>query len=54
MVVHGCPAAHTSTTQHHHQPWFDTECHNKHKEIFAYAKFHRDSHLAREQKKQLK
>jgi len=53
-VVHGCPAARTSTTQHHHQPWFDTECRNKHKEVSTYAKLHLDSHLAREQKKQLK
>jgi hypothetical protein len=53
-VVHGCLAAHTNTTQHHHQPWFDTECRNKHKEVFAYAKLHLDSHLACEWKKQLK
>jgi hypothetical protein len=26
MVVHGCLAARTSTTQHRHQPWFDIEC----------------------------
>jgi len=50
-VVHGCPAARTNTTQHCHQPWFDTECHNKHKEVSAYAKLHLDSHLARERKK---
>jgi hypothetical protein len=50
-VVHGCPAARTSTTQHCHQPWFDTECHNKHKEVSTYAKLHLDSHLARERKK---
>jgi hypothetical protein len=50
-VVHGCPATHTSTTQHRHQPWFDTECRNKHKEVFAYAKLHPDSHLARKWKK---
>jgi hypothetical protein len=48
-AVHGCPA-----TQHHHQPWFDTECRSKHKEVFAYAKFHLDNHLARKRKKQLK
>ncbi len=54
VAVHGCPAARTSTTQHRHQPWFDTECHNKHKEVFAYAKLHPDSHLACEWKKQLK
>jgi hypothetical protein len=53
-AVHGCPAARTSTTQHRHQPRFDSECRNKHKEIFAYAKFHPDNHLAREWKKQLK
>jgi hypothetical protein len=53
-VVHGCPTARTSTTQHRHQPWFDTECHNKHKEVSTYAKLHPDSHLARERKKQLK
>jgi hypothetical protein len=53
-VVHGCPAARTSITQHRHQPWFDTECHSKHKEVSAYAKLHPDNHLARERKKQLK
>ncbi len=53
-TVHGCPAARTSTTQHRHQPWFDTKCHSKHKEVSAYAKFHPDSHIARERKKQLK
>jgi hypothetical protein len=53
-AVHGCPATRTSTTQHRHQPWFDTECHNKHKEVYAYAKFHPDNHLACEWKKQLK
>jgi len=52
--VHGCPAARTSTTQHHHQPWFDTKCHKKHKEISTYAKFHPNNHLAHKQKKQLK
>jgi hypothetical protein len=52
--VHGCPTARTSTTQHRHQPWFDTECRSKHKEVSAYAKFHPNSHLAREWKKQLK
>jgi hypothetical protein len=50
-AMHGCPATCTSTTQHRHQPWFDTECRSKHKEVFAYAKLHHDSHLAREQKK---
>jgi len=54
VVVHGCPVAHTSTTQHCHQPWFDTKCRNKHKEVFAYAKLHPDSHLARERRKQFK
>jgi hypothetical protein len=53
-AVHGCPAARTSTTQHRHQPWFDTECCSKHKEVSAYTKLHPDSHLARERKKQLK
>jgi hypothetical protein len=53
-VVHGCPTARTSTTQHRHQPWFDTECRSKHKEVFTYAKLHPDNHLARERKKQLK
>jgi hypothetical protein len=52
--VHGCPATRTSTTQHRHQPWFDIECRNNHKEVSAYAKLHPDSHLTREQKKQLK
>jgi hypothetical protein len=47
-------AARASTSQHHHQPWFDIECRNKHKEVFAYAKLHLDNCLAREQKKQLK
>jgi len=50
-VVHGCLAARTNTTQHRHQPCFDTECRNKHKEVSAYAKFHPDSHLTRERKK---
>jgi len=50
-AMHGCPAARTSTTQHRHQPWFDTECRSKHKEVSAYAKFHPNSHLAREWKK---
>jgi len=53
-AVHGCPVARISTTQHCHQPWFDTECRNKHKEVFAYAKFHPDNHLACKGKKQLK
>ncbi len=53
-AMHGCPAARTSTTQHRHQPWFDTECRNKHKEVFAYVKFHLDNHLTHEWKKQLK
>jgi hypothetical protein len=53
-IMHGCPTARTSTTQHRHQPWFDTECHNKHKKVSAYAKLHPDSRLAREWKKQLK
>jgi hypothetical protein len=53
-TVHGCPTARTSTTQHRHQPWFDIECRNKHKEESAYAKFHPNNHLARERKKQLK
>jgi hypothetical protein len=53
-VMHGYPVACTSTTQHRHQPWFDNECRNKHKEVFAYAKLHLDNHLARERKKQLK
>jgi hypothetical protein len=53
-AVHGCRAAHTSTTQHRHQPWFDTECRNKHKEVSAYVKFHPDNHLARKWKRQLK
>jgi hypothetical protein len=53
-AVHGCPATRTSRTQHRHQPWFDTECRSKHKEVSTYAKFHPNSHLAREWKKQLK
>ncbi len=53
-TVHGCLAARTSTTQHRHQPWFDTECRNKHKEVSAYAKLHLDNHLTHEWKKQLK
>jgi hypothetical protein len=52
-IVHGCPATCTSRTQHRHQPWFDTKCRNKHKEVSAYAKLHLDNHLAREWKKQL-
>jgi hypothetical protein len=52
--VHGCPMARTSTTQHPHQPWFDTECRSKHKEVSAYAKLHLDNHLACERNKQLK
>jgi len=54
VAVHGYPATRTSTTQHRHQPWFDTECRNKHKEVFAYAKLHPDSHLACKRKRQLK
>jgi len=54
VAVHGCTAARTSITQHQHQPWFDTKCRSKHKEVSAYAKLHPDSHLARERKKQLK
>ncbi len=54
VAMHGCPAARTSTTQHRHQPWFDTECRSKHKEVSAYTKLHHDSYLAREWKKQLK
>jgi hypothetical protein len=54
VVVHGCPAARTSTTQHRHQPWFDIECRSKQKEVSAYAKLHPNSHLACERKKQLK
>jgi hypothetical protein len=54
VVVHGYPATHTNTTQHRHQPWFDTECRNKHKEVSAYVKLHPNSHLARKGKKQLK
>jgi len=53
-TVHGCPATCTNTTQHRHQPWFNTECCSKQKEVSAYAKFHPNSHLAREWKKQLK
>jgi hypothetical protein len=53
-VMHGYPMARASTSQHRHQPWFDTECRNKHKEVFAYAKLHPDNHLACERKKQLK
>jgi hypothetical protein len=53
-AVHGYPTARTSTTQHHHQPRFDIECCNKHKEVFAYAKLHLNIHLVRERKKQLK
>jgi hypothetical protein len=52
--MHGCPTARFSTTQHRHQPWFDTECRSKHKEVSAYTKLHPDNHLARERKKQLK
>jgi len=54
VAVYGCLATRTSITQHRHQPWFDTECCNKHKEVSAYAKLHPDNHLAREWKKQLK
>jgi hypothetical protein len=54
VAVHGCPTACTSTTQHRHQPWFDIECRSKHKEIFAYAKLHPNSHLAHEWNKQFK
>jgi len=50
-AVHGCLMARNSTTQHRHQPWFDTKCRSKHKEASAYAKLHPDSHLARERKK---
>ncbi len=53
-AVHGCLAARTSTTQHRHQPWFDTEYRSKHKEVSTYAKLHPNSHLAPEWKKQLK
>jgi hypothetical protein len=53
-TVYGCPMARTSTTQHRHQPWFDTECRNKHKEVSTYVKLNPDSHIARERKKQLK
>jgi len=53
-AVHGYPMARTSTTQHRHQPWFDTKCRNKHKEVSAYAKLHPNNHLACEWKKQLK
>jgi hypothetical protein len=53
-AMHGCLAACTNITQHRHQPWFDTKCRSKHKEVFACAKLHPNSHLAREQKKQLK
>jgi hypothetical protein len=53
-AVHGCLAARTSITQHRHQPWFDIECRNKHKEVSTYAKLHPNSHLTRERKKQLK
>jgi hypothetical protein len=53
-AVHGCLTTRTGTTQHRYQPWFDTECHSKHKEVSAYAKLHPNSHLAREWKKQLK
>jgi predicted outer membrane protein len=52
--MHGCPVARTSTTQHRHHPWFNTECRSKHKEVSAYAKLHPNSHLACEWKKQLK
>jgi hypothetical protein len=45
MVVHGCPAARTSTTQHCHRPWFDIECRNKHKEVSTYAKIHPKNNL---------
>ncbi len=50
-AVHGCFAAHTSTTQHRHQPWFDTECRSKHKEVSSSVKLHPDNHLAHERKK---
>jgi hypothetical protein len=53
-AVHCYPAARTSTTQHRHEPWFDTECRSKHKEVSAYVKLHPNSHLAHEGKKQLK
>jgi arsenate reductase-like glutaredoxin family protein len=54
VAVYGSPTARTSITQHCHQPWFDTECRNKHKEVSSYAKLHPYNHLAREWKKQLK
>jgi hypothetical protein len=54
VAMHGYPTARTSTTQHRHQPWFDIECHSKHKEVFTYAKLHPDNHLVRERKKLLK
>jgi hypothetical protein len=53
-TVHGYRAACTSTTQHRHQPWFDTECCSKHKEVSAYVKLHPNNHLTRERKKLLK
>jgi hypothetical protein len=53
-AVNGYLVARTNTTQHHHQPWFDTKCHNKHKEVSAYVKLHPNNHLAHEGKKQLK
>ncbi len=53
-AVHDYRAARTNTTQHRHQPWFDTECRSKHKEVSAYVKLHPDNHLAHERKKQLK
>jgi hypothetical protein len=53
-TMHGYPATRTSTTQHRHQPWFDTECRSKHKEVSTYVKLHPNNHLAREGKKQLK
>jgi len=53
-AMHGCPSTRTNTTQHCHQPWFDTECRSKHKEVCTYAKLHPDNHLACERKKQPK
>ncbi len=50
-AMHGYPVARTNTTQHRHQPRFDTECRSKHKEVSAYAKFHPDNRLTRERKK---
>jgi hypothetical protein len=38
-TVHGCPAAHTSTTQHRHQPWFDIECRNNTRKYLQMQSF---------------